>query len=169
MNQSNSTIDQQQAFLKASALCSRREYCSFDIQQKLKNWGVDTDTISIVLQRLVDEQFINDLRYATAYVRDKARLQHWGKQKISSYLHQKRILPEIIQLALTELKEGTFDEAALKEAQKKLKSFKAYKPYEQKMRIIRFLVSRGYDYSLSKHIAEQILNTNDTDSDEVSE
>jgi regulatory protein len=160
VNKTDSVLEVREAFSKASALCSRREYCSFDIQQKLKSWGLEPESIQTVLQQLIDEQFINDLRYATAYVSDKARLQHWGRQKITNYLNMKRIAPEIIKQALTELKEGAFDEAAMKEAQKKIKSLKAYKPFEQKSRLIRFLVGRGYDYNLSKNIVDQLIKAN---------
>ena len=49
---------------------------------------------------------------------------------------------------------------AMKEAQKKIKSLKAYKPFEQKSRLIRFLVGRGYDYNLSKNIVDQLIKAN---------
>jgi len=69
------------ALEKAMAQCSRREYCSDDIRNKLSLWGVDNDDIGKILRILISDNFINEPRYATAFVRDKFKYNKWGKLK----------------------------------------------------------------------------------------
>ena len=80
--------------------CSKKEYCTDDIRTRLRSWGAgETDTEKI-LSTLVRENFLNETRYASAFVRDKFNYNKWGKVKIAAHLRAKQIAPGIITSAL---------------------------------------------------------------------
>ena len=77
------------ALVKAMAECSRREFCSYDIHNKLRLWGIGNTDSEKIIGILIKENFINETRYATAFVKDKFRYNKWGKVKIASNLKLK--------------------------------------------------------------------------------
>ncbi len=85
------------------AQCSRREFCCDDIRNKLSLWGVDDDDGEKIIGILIKENFINESRYAAAFVRDKFKYNKWGKIKIESHLRVKKLPPDIISSALNSI------------------------------------------------------------------
>ncbi len=94
-----------QALNRAMALCSRKEYCISDIRQKLESWGLESDKAGDVIAVLIRENFINEERYAGAFVRDKYRYNKWGRVKIISQLRVKGIPSGIIDSAMSNIDE----------------------------------------------------------------
>ena len=78
-------------FGRMAWLCSRREYCSAAVLGKLRQKGLDDKDAAAVLERLVRERYVDDARYARAFVRDKALLSGWGPRKISFAVRQRHI------------------------------------------------------------------------------
>src|SRR5664280_1308500 len=85
---------------KAMALCSRREYCPEDIRLKLQSWGVSEADACRVIGILIKENFLNENRYAEAFVKDKFNYNKWGKVKITANLKLKKLPAGIIRSAL---------------------------------------------------------------------
>ena len=85
-------------------LCSRREYCSSDIYKKaLDALDKDTGKAREVLEFLVREKYVDDLRYASAFARDKSSIAGWGDVKIRYMLSAKGISKDIITQALEDI------------------------------------------------------------------
>lgn len=138
-------------------LCSRREYCTEDIRHKLQLRQLEPASIEGIIQTLIEEGYLSDSRYATAFARDKSSLQGWGSAKIKLALHRKGIDAETIRNAMAEID--------AKEAAKKLKTVlevkhkslikedlrknngtapDASRLYTIKNKLVRFGISRGY-------------------------
>ncbi len=81
-------------------LCARSEQCTFDLRQKLLRWGIRTSDSDHIIDALIDARFVDDARFARAYVIDKFRFNAWGRHKIRTGLYAKRIAPEIIAGAM---------------------------------------------------------------------
>ena len=90
-------LDYKEALLRAAALCSRQEQCTGHIRDKLREWNVDDDDAERIIKKLQEENFLDDHRYATFFVKDKFRFNRWGKIKISHMLRQKGISGETIR------------------------------------------------------------------------
>ena len=89
---------------KMRRLCSRREYCVADIRSKLmKALENDAQKVETALQKLIEEKYVDDLRYSIAYVRDKSSIAGWGDVKIKYMLSAKGISRDIISQALTQI------------------------------------------------------------------
>lgn len=135
-------------------LCSRREYCSKDVYQKaLKLLDGDEHQASEMLAFLVKEKYVDDLRYASAFARDKATFQGWGPVKIGYMLRAKGIASDTIKEALSEIDTAKADEKLKKVLQTKYKSLQGDPQW--RLKLIKFALGRGYDYdSVSKLLAE---------------
>lgn len=147
----------QQALARLQGQCSKAEYCSSQVRQKLSRWreaslakGVPAFTeeeAEAILRSLVEEKYVDDARFAEAYVRDKARFSKWGGVKISYNLRKLGIPAPVIKLALEE-NSGLFgDDVLLALLQKKWNSMKeGDAPDVKRQKLLRFALGRGYGY-----------------------
>lgn len=127
-------------------LCSRREYCSSAILRKLKQKGLDGREADAVLERLRKERFVDDARYACFFARDKSRLSGWGPRKIAYALAAKGIPSEIIDSAIGELDKEESEARMCEVLMNKWKILSSRYPDDCRARLVRFALSRGYDY-----------------------
>ena len=77
MVEKRAQITSEQALSRLAALCSRGEQAESDMRRKLQRWGIDLGETDRIVQRLKEENFLNEERYARAFVRDKARFNGW--------------------------------------------------------------------------------------------
>jgi regulatory protein len=136
------------ALEKAMAQCSRREYCSDDIRNKLSLWGVDNDDIGKILRILISDNFINEPRYATAFVRDKFKYNKWGKVKISAHLRGKKVPQDIISSALDSIDNDLYIKLLRELIEAHRKSVKAKNQYDLKAKLLRYGLSKGFESNL---------------------
>ncbi|MDL2231720.1 RecX family transcriptional regulator [Porphyromonadaceae bacterium OttesenSCG-928-L07] len=146
----------EQALNKVAALCSRKEHCIEDIRQKLIKWEISEKEIEKIIQFLLSHNFINEERFASAYARDKFRFNKWGKQKISLMLRQKKISPATIQQVIAELDSDAYADTCLQLLKQKRQQSKHTDPVKLKAQLIRFALSRGFDYDTVKRCLEEL-------------
>jgi regulatory protein len=144
------------ALKKAMALCARRELCSEDIRIKLDSWGITDLNANKIISTLIRENFINEDRYANAFVKDKFRYNSWGRVKIASYLRAKKIGSELIQSALDSLDEEHYRQTIRDIMAVHRKSIKAKNQYDLKGKLMRFGLSRGYESNLLYDILNEL-------------
>lgn len=130
---------------KMRRLCSRREYCVSDIRAKLmKELEGDAQKVETAINKLKDEKYVDDLRYATAYARDKASISGWGATKIRYMLSAKGVAKDVISEALNEVDEVKASTRLEKLLENKYKSLKDDPQW--KIKLLRFALGRGYSY-----------------------
>lgn len=133
---------------KAMALCSRREFCLKDISNKLQLWNVGSTESEKILNILIKENFINESRYATAFVKDKFRYNKWGKVKIGAHLKAKNISPYIIQSALDSIDNTDYTEMLGKLLDSHRKTVKAKNRLDLNAKLLRYGLSKGFESAL---------------------
>jgi regulatory protein len=106
----------------------------------------EDDSIAII-DLLKAEKYIDDERFARAYVKDKFRFNHWGKQKIAHMLRAKSISPEIQELAFEEIEDEGYADELLKLLTDKEKSIKAKDKFDKRNKLMRFAMGRGFETS----------------------
>lgn len=136
------------ALSKAMAQCSHREYCCDDIRNKLVYWGVGNSDAEKIIDVLIRENFINESRYATAFVKDKFRYNKWGKIKISSHLKMKKIPSGIISAALDSIDYDDYAKSLIELISGHRRTVKAKNQYELKAKLLRYGLSKGFESSL---------------------
>ena len=129
-------------------LAAKGECCTFDLEQKMRNWSVQLADIQRVIESLVAERFVDNLRFATAYVRDKTRFNHWGRVKTTLMLRQKHIDKQVINEAFNELPESDYQRAFEAERDKKLRQLRALKPFERNRKTAAYLIQKGFEPDL---------------------
>ena len=136
--------------------CSRREYCKADILKKaLTVLDGDKEAAAKVLETLISERYVDDLRYATAYAREKAMISGWGETKIRYMLSAKRIDRSLVDQALTEIDASKADSRLQKLLENKAKTLKA--DPQIRLKLLRFALGRGYQYDDVVRVLQDIL------------
>ncbi|HUX58879.1 MAG TPA: regulatory protein RecX [Bacteroidales bacterium] len=136
------------ALFKAMAHCSRRESCIDDIRNKLTNRGIGNNDANKIISRLQKENFINETRYATAFVRDKFNYNKWGKIKISAHLRKKNIPGDVIKTALDSIDDEAYKKLLENLIKGHKRSVKAKTQYELKAKLLRYGLSKGFESTL---------------------
>ena len=144
---------------KLQALCVKREYCRYDIAQKAQKLLKDEPNPEENLQAMVEDGFVSDLRYSSAYAREKSSISGWGPLKIRTALLAKRIERSVIDEALGEVDDDRAQEKLRKVLQNKWRSLS--EDPQGKLKLIRFALSRGYDYDSVRPVVEDIVSASD--------
>lgn len=146
-----------EALHRAAALCSSAEHCTADIREKLARWGVTEADSRTIIDRLVQERFIDEQRYAVAFVKDKFRFSGWGRIKIRYALQQKRIDGSDIDHALATLDEEQYNDRLLELLQAKSRSIRDDDPEARRAKLFRFAASRGFESALIFNALKQVV------------
>jgi regulatory protein len=135
-------------FLKASYYCSLSEHCIQKVREKLVQWEAPKELIQPIIDKLVEEDYINEERFARAFVKDKFRFNHWGRIKITTHLRVLCISSDIIAKAIGEIDEDEYAEILDETVEKKRKTIKKGTDYEIRAKLLRHALSRGFEYEL---------------------
>jgi regulatory protein len=148
--------DPQKVADRMRALCSRREYCRKDVMKKVMT-ALDGDVAKAeeVVAKLVEERYVDDLRYATAFARDKASIAGWGEAKIRYMLSSKGIDRELIAQALDEVDDKRAETRLEKLMENKVRSLKD--DPQRRLKLLRFGLGRGYSYDQVTEMIDKML------------
>ena len=138
------------------AQCSRREYCCDDIRNKLISWGVSGNDSEKIIVTLIKENFINEQRFAIAFVKDKFNYNKWGKIKIAAHLRHKRITGEIVKVALDSIDYDVYTKSLKDIITSHRRSVKAKNQYDLKAKLLRYGLSKGFESSLLYEVLDEL-------------
>ena len=159
-------ITEQEAYLQLAALCAQAEHCEQEMRDKMKRWEIDKAVQDRVLQRLIKERYIDNERYARAFVKDKIRYNKWGRRKVQQALWMKRIDQDIQQRVLDEIDEKEYLDVLRPLLKQKRKSIKADSDYELNQKLVRFALSRGFTFDIIRQcidVDEEMEYADETD------
>ena len=148
----------EQALQSLMQMCARSERSSGDALRLMKRWGVADDAARKVLAKLQAERFIDDARYAEAFVRDKLNLSGWGAYKIKTTLRTKGVSKDIIdEVVAPMIAETNMAERLEDIMRRKMRTLKYSSAYDAKSKLIRFAASRGYELDEAIECASKIV------------
>ncbi|MFM7021627.1 MAG: regulatory protein RecX [Flavobacteriales bacterium] len=134
-----------QALQKAQKYCAYQERCQEEVRENLSGLGLEEEIIEAVLADLISNNFLNEERFACAYARGKFKNNEWGWIKIENELRQRKISSYCIAKAKNEINEQLYQETIEKLVTKKLKELKGENPYQQKVKVCRYLMGKGFE------------------------
>lgn len=146
-NKGGITPEESVIMRKAADYCSMQEHCCSEVEQKLRLWQTEEPMIAGIISRLLNEGFINEKRYASAFARGKFRNLQWGRVKIRFELRQKKIPATIINQALEDLGEEEYMQVLKEIVDKKLKSLGGRTRGNQ-LKAMRFAAGKGFEPDL---------------------
>ena len=143
-----------EAYLTLAAMCAQAEHCQYEMVEKMRRWEVSEEAQARVMQRLVAERYVDDERFARAFVKDKIRYNKWGRRKVEQALWAKHIDENIRQRVLDEVNDEEYISVLRPLLKQKRKSTKANSDYELNGKLIRFAMSRGFTMDIIRQCME---------------
>ena len=139
---------EQEAYLQLAAMCAQAEHCEQEMRDKMKRWAIEPDAQDRVIARLIKERYIDNERYARAFVKDKIRYNKLGRRKVMQALWMKRIDDDILHQVLDEIDDKEYIDVLIPLLKQKRKAIKAKSDYELNQKLVRFALGRGFDFSI---------------------
>lgn len=147
MNEQRRNMTEQKALNNIAAKCAAREYCIADIRKMMSRWELPEGAEERIIRRLQEEKYVDENRYARAFVRDKFRHNHWGLMRIEQELKRKGIATDIIASAKEEIDKDDNKEALRRIIEAKRRTVKGNSEYEIRAKLYRFALGRGFSYT----------------------
>ncbi len=141
-------VTEQGAYLQLAQLCARSEHCQYEMTEKMRRWDMSEEAQARVMQRLVSERYVDDERFARAFVRDKIVYNKWGRRKVEQALWAKHIDEEIRQRVLNEVDDRDYISTLKTLLKQKRRSIRAESAYELNGKLAKFALSRGFTYDI---------------------
>ena len=156
MNSTKQPLTPAQAMNRAAALCARCEQAPVDIREKLVKWGLRPSEAAKVLQQLSEQGFINEGRFARAFVKDKFTFNGWGRIKIAHQLRLKGIPSDTIEEAMTAIDDERYRERLIELLRAKWQTVKEREPRAAWAAMMRFAASRGFETAIAAECVKQV-------------
>ena len=152
----NKYYSKDEALQKAKQYCAYQERCHSEVKEKLYSFGMNKKEVDELLSELINENYLNEERFAILYAGGKFRIKQWGKVKIKYSLKQKQISDYCIKKALAAIDERDYTKTLEKLFEQKLKTLKAEKNiFIKKRKLQDHLLQKGFETSvISKLIAK---------------
>jgi regulatory protein len=141
-------LDKKDALLKAEHFCAYQERSHQEVRDKLYSYGLITPDVEELISQLIENNFLNEERFATAYASGKFRMKGWGKLKIKQGLKLKRVSPKLIELALRKLDGDEYLDKLKSILEKKDAILKEADNFKRRQKLISFALSKGYEKDL---------------------
>ena len=137
-----------EAYLALTALCAQAEHCQYEMLEKMRRWELSEEAQARVMSKLIKERYIDDERYAHAFVKDKIRYNKWGRRKVEQALWQKRIDDDIRTRVLDDVDDEEYLSVLRPLLKQKRKTIKAKDDYELNQKLMRFALGRGFTFDI---------------------
>ena len=141
-------MTEQEAYLQLAALCAQAEHCQQEMRDKMRRWELDETVQNRIIDRLIKERYVDDERYARAFVKDKIRYNKWGRRKVQQALWQKHVDADVQQRVLDEIDEKEYLDILRPLLKQKRKNIKAESDYELNQKLVRFALGRGFGFDI---------------------
>lgn len=150
----------EQALQTLMASCARSERCISDVRHSLYRWRMEAADCETIIARLVKERFVDERRYAAAYVREKMSCSGWGRRRIEMGLRAKGIPQEYIDEALAQIepRQQTDKLEAMLYRRLVRERDKAKNFYDLQMRLTRWAMGRGFEYAEIQDTLQRIMS-----------
>jgi regulatory protein len=138
-----------EAKIKLESYCAYQERCTYEVLEKMKHFDLNESENQQLIQDLINDNFLNEERFARSYASGKFAIKSWGKIKIKSHLIAKRVPKEFIEMALNTLDYDEYTARLQQLASKKSDELRKEKnSWTRNQKIMRFLASKGYETNL---------------------
>ncbi len=146
----------EQALQKAKQYCAYQERCHAEVKEKLYSFNLYKKEVDEIISQLIEENYLNEERFANQFAGGKFRMKHWGKVKIKHALKQKLVSDYSIKKALANINEADYTKALNKIAGQKIKTLKSEKNvFIRKRKLQDHLLQKGYEAVLVKQIVNK--------------
>ena len=146
--QNNKVYTIKEATERIQAYCAIQDRCQWEVERKMKEWGISDEIIENILTDLILEKFVDEQRFAESFCRGKFRIKRWGKMKIKNELKIKNISENCIQIGLEQIDEKEYTQTLVHLYEKKRNSLKDKNQFIRKVKIAKHLQQKGFESNM---------------------
>ncbi|MET3981507.1 regulatory protein [Mucilaginibacter sp. UYP25] len=140
------------AMKKAEHYCAYQERSQQEVRNKLYDLGLWTDAVENIITRLIEENYLNEERFAKAYTKGKFNQKGWGRIKIKQGLKQKHVSPVLIKKALLQIDASDYMDTLTRLIEKKVATLTEKDPYKRRYKLQQYALSRGFETDLTAEV-----------------
>lgn len=145
-----------QAKVKIAAFCAYQERYQQEVRDKLYSYGLHMEEVENLISYMIEEGFLNEERFAVAFVGGKFRIKKWGRKKILQELKLRQISLNCIKSGMKEINPDEYWQTLMGLAEKKWHSSSDYDEFIRTQKVFRYLMSRGYEADLIQEAIAEI-------------
>lgn len=145
------------ALQKAKHYCAYQERCHMEVRDKLYSFGLHRKEVELLLTQLIEEDFLNEERFAIAYTGGHFRTKKWGKEKIKYALKQRKVSDYCIRKAMASITNTDYNKTFISVADKKLAALKNEKnSFIKKKKLKDYLQQKGFELKLINEYLKEL-------------
>ena len=146
-------LSKEQVLPQVKQYCVYRERCHSEVKKKLYSLGLYKNDVEQLMAQLIEENYLNEERFAIQYAGGKFRMNQWGRVKIKYALRQKQVSEYSIKKALKQISENDYKRTLQKLAAQKLKTLKSEtNVFSKKKKLQDYLLQKGYERELVREV-----------------
>lgn len=158
MHQAKKTYTVEEALVKLQKYCAYQDRCHKEVEQKLKQMHMIPEAIERVIVDLIQDNHLNEERFAKAYVRGKFSIKKWGKVRLTLELKQRQVSQYVIKTALAEIDPEEYLQTFHKLAEKKALNMSESNPFIKKKKLADYLIYRGWESHMVYDKVNALIN-----------
>jgi regulatory protein len=149
-------LTKEQAIQKLRQYCAYQERSHSEVQQKLWDLGVYRSEHDEIISSLIEDDYLNEERFAKQFAGGKFRVKNWGKKKIYYVLKEKKVSEYVIKIALKEIDDEGYKKTVQHLAEKKYALLKGEQHMIRKKKTMDYLLQKGYESALVTAVVASI-------------
>lgn len=157
-NTSGKSYTLKEATVKLMQYCAYRDRSQKEVEDKLLDMRMIPEAREQIVIKLMQEDFLNEERFARSFVRGKFRIKKWGRIRIKQELKLRKISSPIIQLAMTEIEEKQYFKTLKELAEKKLNLLKEPNTMKRRKKLSDHLLQKGFEYDLVVEVTDNLID-----------
>lgn len=147
--------------VKAANYCAYQERTQAEVRERLQQWGVYGDEAEEIIVYLIEDNYLNEGRFAKIFAGGKFRIKHWGRKKILHELKARKLSDHAIREAMAEIEDEDYLATLKTLIEKKRYELRTEKhPQILKQKLVRYAVGKGFESDLVWEMVNKILNNN---------
>jgi regulatory protein len=152
------TYTVKEAIRKLEHYCAYQERCHQEVRHKLESMGMIPEAIDMIIMHLLENNYLNEARFAKSFARGKFRIKHWGRSRISLELKKRHISRVNINEALGEIEDADYIEMLTFLAEKKADALTEINILKKRKKFIDYFLYRGWETHLVYEKAYELIN-----------
>lgn len=139
---------------KIEVYCAYQERCDLEVRQKLFSWNLNLEDVDALISDLITHNFLNEERFAEAYVSGKFRIKRWGRVKIRQQLKLKKISAYSINKGMAVIDDDEYIKTVKELVESKSRLIKSKNQWDKINKLKRYLSSKGYETEMVHEIVD---------------
>ena len=149
--------DEKIALAKAEHFCAYQERAQQEVRDKLYEWGLWPEAVENIIVKLISENFLNEERFAKAYVSGKFKQKKWGRIKIKQGLKLKKVPDALLKKSLQKIDAEDYIKTLVSILNKKSALLTEKDPYKRRYKLQQYAMSRGFESDLINDVLKDIV------------